>query len=594
MPLAQDDFDKEKFSDLFKQLIFIESAQKELKKNLMDMLSSFSKALFEKPECISIDTAAQKVCEMVVSLIEAGSQRAVWSAVEIADLFHQAINKGKKLKQELYGPSSERLFPLEYDLTEDERARTTEESRQEVELVKAHTRKKRKKRDSILDGLPEEVIDIYPEDPDFLIHRDEYIEVKPQVEVEIEYQPAVLRKIKTIRHSYIRTDENGETHYICGKNPKPKLIPGSYVSPSLLSHFAYSKVLLGIPLYRLELDFNRKGYMVSRQMISDWLILIAERYLGSIADEMLREFQQQARVHIDETPLRVIQNRKKGGNKEGTVFVGRSGPYEEHQMACYAYEPNKKQEAFFTLLPQEYSGIIVCDALNQHLAYDQATIACCMAHARRKFTDDLKPRKDYQTWQKLKTPEERERYLDSLPNPSLRRALTVIDLFARLYRIDSISKELNESPEQVLARRQQQSLPVFQALVCEIQELESGTFKKHDFNGASSYFMNHREELARFLEDPLLPLDNNGCEQMVKTFVMARKNFLFSNTDRGARAMMVYFTLLQSAVLNGLNPERYLTYVLEKMRSMKQTEENLRTLFPYSGRFPEELYITKR
>lgn len=124
--------------------------------------------------------------------------------------------------------------------------------------------------------------------------------------------------------------------------------------------------------------------------------------------------------------------------------------------------------------------------------------------------------------------------------------------------------------------------------------MESGTFKKHDFNGASSYFMNHREELARFLEDPLLPLDNNGCEQMVKTFVMARKNFLFSNTDRGARAMMVYFTLLQSAVLNGLNPERYLTYVLEKMRSMKQTEENLRTLFPYSGRFPEELYITKR
>lgn len=274
--------------------------------------------------------------------------------------------------------------------------------------------------------------------------------------------------------------------------------------------------------------------------------------------------------------------------------IGRSGSYEEHQMACYGYEPNKKQESFYTLLPPDYSGTIICDALNQHLAYSQAQISCCLAHARRKFTDDLKPRKDYQTWQKLKTPEERERYLDSLPNPSLRRALTVIDLFARLYRIDSVSKKLGESPEEILTRRQQQSLPVFQALVCEIEELQRGIFRKHDFYEASCYFMNHRTELSRFLEDPLLPLDNNGCEQMVKTFVMSRKNFLFSNTDRGARAMMVYFTLLQSAALNGMDPERWLTWVLDKMRSMEQTEKNVRRLVPYSGLFPEELYITKQ
>ena len=428
MPLVQDDFDKEKFSELFKQLIFIESAQNELKKNLMAMLFSFATALFEKPECISLESVVNNICELVVRCVETGSQRAVWSAAEIADLFHQAINKGKKLSQELYGPSSERLFPLDYDLTEEERARITEESRQEeVELVNAHTRKKRKKRDTILDGLPEEVIDIYPDDPDFLEHQDEYVEVKPQIEIEIEYQPAVLRKIKTVRHAFMRTDADGETHYACGTNPKPKLIPGSYVSPSLLSHFAYSKVLLGVPLYRLELDFKRKGYEVSRQTISDWLILMAERYLSSISEEMLREFQQQDRVHIDETPLRVIQNRKKGGNKEGTVFIGRSGSYEEYQMACYGYEPNKKQDSFFTLLPQNYSGTIICDALNQHLAYSQAQISCCMAHARRKFTDDLKPRKDYQAWQKLKTPEERERYLDSLKSPALRKAMIIID-----------------------------------------------------------------------------------------------------------------------------------------------------------------------
>ncbi len=88
-------------------------------------------------------------------------------------------------------------------------------------------------------------------------------------------------------------------------------------------------MLLGVPLYRLELDFKRKGYEVSRQTISDWLILMSERYLSSISEEMLRGFQQQDRVHIDETPLRVIQNRKKGGTQEGTVFIGRCGSSDE-------------------------------------------------------------------------------------------------------------------------------------------------------------------------------------------------------------------------------------------------------------------------
>ena len=58
----------------------------------------------------------------------------------------------------------------------------------------------------------------------------------------------------------------------------------------------------GVHLYHLELDFKRKGYEVSRQTISDWLILMAERYLSPVAEEMFREFQQQERVHIDETP----------------------------------------------------------------------------------------------------------------------------------------------------------------------------------------------------------------------------------------------------------------------------------------------------
>lgn len=83
--------------------------------------------------------------------------------------------------------------------------------------------------------------------------------------------------------------------------------------------------------------------------------------------------------------------------------------------------------------------------------------------------------------------------------------------------------------------------------------------------GKAVYYLTEQEPwLHRYLEDGRLEIDNNRAERSIKPFVMSRKNFLFANTPSGARSSAVVFSLIQTAIENGLDPYRYLTYVFTK------------------------------
>lgn len=124
----------------------------------------------------------------------------------------------------------------------------------------------------------------------------------------------------------------------------------------------------------------------------------------------------------------------------------------------------------------------------------------------------------------------------------------------------------------------------------KIQTIKKGFYPKSPGQKAAEYFLKHEEGLRVFLTDGAVPIDNNRAERLVKPFVMARKNFLFSNTERGAKVTEACFTVMQTAYLNGLNPEAYLAYVLDQFRRAGMTDEVVDNALPYSGKFPKELY----
>lgn len=515
-------------------------------------------------------------------------------AAEVAGLFNYNYIAKKRKTAECYGQSSEMIPLFDEFVDEHPEAGSLQESIpviEEVEQVVVKTKKKQKKKlCDDLENLPVEEIDIMPTDQEFLEHQNECREVAPTIFKTVEIIPKRLFVKKEICHTFVYTDENGEDHFFTGKPRNPKMIEGSYASPSLVSEIIYGKTVLSLPLYRQEADFERCGLNLSRQTMSNWSIASTERYLEPLYDLMCNDFRHLSHLHLDETPIQVLENPKKGGNKLGTIIVGRSGRNESSQMAIYAFTERKDKAAFLDFLPFDYSGTVICDAADVHRVYKDATLSFCMAHARRKFVEYLKGRTDYRKFSNL-NPNEQEAYLQEKKNGGLKAALQILQLFHILYRIERKVSDLQESPDQIRQRRQAESKPVFEQLVALARKVEREVAPKSDLGKAVAYFLGHEKELAAYLDDGAIPIDNNACERMVKPFVMARKNFLFSNTNRGARSTAICFTLMESAILNGLDPRKYLVHVFEQLSSKGMQDQILQDLLPYSGKLPEEIFM---
>lgn len=104
------------------------------------------------------------------------------------------------------------------------------------------------------------------------------------------------------------------------------------------------------------------------------------------------------------------------------------------------------------------------------------------------------------------------------------------------------------------------------------------------------YALDLEEELRNYLEDENLEISNNRAERSIKPFVIARKNFLFSNTKRGAKESLVYFSIIESAKMNGLDPFKYLEYILDCLSKYGLKDELIQSILPYSNELPKELY----
>ncbi|WP_206919982.1 transposase domain-containing protein, partial [Alicyclobacillus suci] len=90
-------------------------------------------------------------------------------------------------------------------------------------------------------------------------------------------------------------------------------------------------------------------------------------------------------------------------------------------------------------------------------------------------------------------------------------------------------------------------------------------------------------------------IDNNRGERSIKPFVIGRKNFLFSNTPRGARASAITYSIVETAKENGLDPFQYLCYLFEQLPNVPDDEsDSLAALLPWAGNLPDEVRHSRR
>ena len=88
--------------------------------------------------------------------------------------------------------------------------------------------------------------------------------------------------------------------------------------------------------------------------------------------------------------------------------------------------------------------------------------------------------------------------------------------------------------------------------------------------------------------DGRLEMSNNRAERAIKPFIIGRKNWLFSNTPRGAESSAIIYSIVETAKLNDLNPVTYLQFLLEQLPNIDiSSPEELDKLIPWSEQLPE-------
>ena len=172
-------------------------------------------------------------------------------------------------------------------------------------------------------------------------------------------------------------------------------------------------------------------------------------------------------------------------------------------------------------------------------------------------------------------------------NESLANKLKILSLIQQMFEQDKKTEDRKKMKEEKMS-------VLFDEFFEYVKQLEGTYPEKSNMGKAITYAINQEKWLRNYLVDENLELSNNRGERSIKPFVMARKNFLFSNTESGAKHSSIWFSMIESAKMNGLDPTKYMTYVLEKLSKEGVNEEVIQEVLPYAEQLPKKLYAKSK
>ena len=367
-----------------------------------------------------------------------------------------------------------------------------------------------------------------------------------------------------------------------------QIIGRSIATPSLLAHVFMGKYQRHTPFYCQEDTYNWQGVHISRQDMCSWQEKVFEA-LRPLQRLMDRELKKGKFLQFDETPLKVLKysraeaekeywpdrscRRKEAEDGDDTkcyMWLVRGGA--EHPVHSYNFRWTRCGKNVLPFLEGFEGNVIQSDGFS---GYDTAVeywnkehpehrieLCNCNIHARRKFSDSVKA---------TKSPTAQE---------AVRRYGKIFDAEKKL-REKFRKNEITE--EKYLEDRKKIVLPLFN----DFHEWLQGKDEKEKILGSSKtaeairYCLNRWDNLVKFLDYSFVTPDTNAAERAIKPFVMARKNFLFSGSGKGAESSCFLFSLIETAKFNGKSPEDYLRCLFEKA-PYAETEEDWEKLLPWN------------
>jgi transposase len=491
-----------------------------------------------------------------------------------------------QLKKLLFGKKSEKVSPDQLDMfaamlvtmtSRSDREDANPESGQSHSPESGHKteddkdKKPRARRRRSLD--PERIIEVkVPEEERACGHcGNERSGMGCERTIVIQYHPGRFEVLGYDREKLVCRTCEGEISVA----PAPlKLMDGSPAGIGLASDIVARKYVDGMPLNRIRKAYSRLGMSFSLQNINQWESYTYEVFKPIIA-LIHKEVRSSDVIHLDDTGLKVRDRKVKGDLVRGHlwVFVGKKfdpgGALHPLQtMISFISAPTREAkyaEAFLA----DSKAIRQGDAFQGNAAGletlarngDLAVLAGCLMHARRYFF----------------------RAFDA-GDPA---AGLFLSEFAKIYKVEERAKAEGLNADQRLSVRKTHSLPIMQAIKERCGELRKATLPKF-MNDATRYFVNQWEHLIYpFLHDGRLEIDNGEAERAIKPIACGRRAWLFAGSPEATHKIAGMFSLVQTALAAGLNPEHYLRELLARL-VRPRSRLDLADLLPHRIAMPKQ------
>ena len=339
-----------------------------------------------------------------------------------------------------------------------------------------------------------------------------------------------------------------------------RTLPGVLIGNELLAQIIVSKCLDRQPNYHLAKRWEaRHGVVIPRDSMSRWMIQLADRLqpLYNLLQDKISDYDI---AWLDATWIQVLKEEGRLPQTKSKAWCIIGGP-PETPVTLYEYCA-KDHTSFLLNQLSEFKGTVHGDAdpCYQQFHAHKIVMSYCNAHSRRHYVP--------------------------IAQSTEKKGIShyVMHAYKKLYLIEQNVKDLK--PEQKQAKRQQLSKPILDELKAYLLKHYNHIPPKSNLRKAVDYTLKYWDGLTEYLNDGRLSIDNNLTERQIRQFVMTRNNFLFADTVKGAKALCLHFSLIQTAIQNGLEPYQYYVDVLNKIAHCNEVGD-YEQLLPWSTNIAE-------
>ncbi len=393
------------------------------------------------------------------------------------------------------------------------------------------------------------------------------VEASSKTRYVVEVVPSTIKVIKLIKKSYKCSN--------CNKQDNKIYYPlandgfnGSILTPSLATYILYHKYELGIPFEHLAKHISKTvGFEINKQNLANYASKTS-KILSPIFERMKQDLLNNTPkvIHSDETTL-VISKRPEEDKerKNSYVYVYTSSFYDKNQIRIYDFHETRSITDTTKWL-KNYEGYIICDNFSGYnkLKKENSNIKLqkCWAHVRRRYADIVK----------------------NLPKDKRKesKAFQILNEISKLFELEKTYRKSKLTPNEIASKRQI-DMPAIKDRIYELV-FNSTPHPSSKLFDAINYTKECWNDLFTYFEDGHVEMTNNTAERAVKPFVIQRKVFQTSGSYAGASITTKLFSIIQTALINGINVEKYLNYVLKNINI-----EPIDNLLPYSTNIKDKI-----